>query len=265
MLGILFIGDVIGRPGRQSLPTLIGKVKRKHQVDLVIANGENSAGGKGITRDVALELFQAGVDIVTSGNHVWDKREALDLLDEEKRIIRPANYPPGTPGKGSVVVEVGLPPRRVLIINACGRAFMPELDCPFRTINQVLADEARPDDIVIIDFHAEATSEKAALAYHLDGRVTAVLGTHTHVQTADERLLPHGTAFISDVGMVGPRDSILGVEVESVIHKFLTALPARFEVAKGPVIANAVYISLTSESPLAVSPPQRISELIAVS
>lgn len=262
MLGILFIGDVIGRPGRQSLPTLIGKVKRQHQVDLIIANGENSAGGKGITRDVALELFQAGIDIITSGNHVWDKREALDLLAEEKRIIRPANYPPGAPGKGSMVVEVGLPPRRVLIINACGRAFMPELDCPFRTVSQIIAAEAHPNDIVIVDFHAEATSEKAALAYYLDGKVTAVLGTHTHVQTADERLLPQGTAFISDVGMVGPRDSILGVEIDSVVHKFLTAMPARFEVAKGPVIANAVYISVDDKSPLAVNPPLRIRESI---
>lgn len=262
MLGILFIGDVIGRPGRQSLPTLIGKVKRQHQVDLVIANGENSAGGTGITREVAQELFHAGVDVITGGNHIWDKREALDLLDEEKRIIRPANYPPGAPGEGSIVVEVGLPPRRVLIANLSGRAFMPELDCPFRAIDQILATKARPGDIVVVDFHAEATSEKAALGYHLDGRVTAVLGTHTHVQTADERLLPQGTAFISDVGMVGPRDSILGVEVAPVLHKFLTALPVRFEVAKGPVVANAVHILVDSNSHLAVSPPQRIKEII---
>lgn len=262
MLGILFIGDVIGRPGRQSLPALIGKVKRQHQVDLVIANGENSAGGTGITRDVAQELFSAGVDVITGGNHIWDKREALDLLDEEKRIIRPANYPAGVPGEGSIVVEVGLPPRRVLITNLCGRAFMPELDCPFRAIDQILAAKARHGDIVIVDFHAEATSEKAALGYHLDGRVTAVLGTHTHVQTADERLLPQGTAFISDVGMVGPRDSILGVEVAPVLHKFLTALPVRFEVAKGPVVANAVHILVDSNSHLAVNPPQRIKEII---
>jgi hypothetical protein len=262
MLGILFVGDVIGRPGRQSLPSLIGKVKRQFPVDLVIANGENSAGGTGITREVANELFHSGVDIITSGNHIWDKREALDLLDEEKRIIRPANYPSGVPGQGSIVVEVGLPPRRVLIVNVCGRAFMPDMDCPFRVVDHIIASEARPGDIIIVDFHAEATSEKAALGFHLDGRVTAVLGTHTHVQTADERLLPNGTAFISDVGMVGPRDSILGVEVAPVLHKFLTCLPVRFEVAKGPVWANAVHILVDDDHPQAVSPPQRISEII---
>jgi metallophosphoesterase (TIGR00282 family) len=262
MLGILFIGDVVGRPGRQSLPALISKVKRQCAVDLVIANGENSAGGTGITREVAQQLFHAGVDVITSGNHIWDKREALDLLNEERRIVRPANYPPGAPGQGSVVVEVGLPPRRVLITNLCGRTFMPDMDCPFRTADHILQTEARPDDIIIVDFHAEATSEKAALGYYLDGRVTAVLGTHTHVQTADERLLPQGTAYISDVGMVGPRDSILGVEIEPVLHKFLTALPVRFEVAKGPVVANAVYISVAPESHLAAHPPRRISEII---
>lgn len=262
MLGILFIGDVIGRPGRQNLPNFISKMKRQFPVDLVIANGENSAGGTGITFDVAQELFNSGIDVITSGNHIWDKREALDLLDEEKRIIRPANYPPGVPGQGSIVVEVGLPPRRVLIVNVCGRAFMPDMDCPFRVVDQILEREARPSDIVLVDFHAEATSEKAALGYHLDGRVTAVLGTHTHVQTADERLLPQGTAFISDVGMVGPRDSILGVEVAPVLHKFLTGLPVRFEVAKGPVVANAVHILVDCDSPQAVRPPQRISEIV---
>ncbi|NLW16276.1 MAG: TIGR00282 family metallophosphoesterase [Firmicutes bacterium] len=262
MLGILFIGDVVGRPGRRSLSTLISKVKRQHPVDLVIANGENSAGGTGITRDVAHQLFHAGVDIITSGNHIWDKREALDLLNEEKRIIRPANYPPNTPGQGSVVVEIGLPPRRVLIMNLCGRTFMPDMDCPFRTADHILHTEARSGDIIIVDFHAEATSEKAALGYYLDGRVTAVFGTHTHVQTADERLLPQGTAFISDVGMVGPLNSILGVEIEPVLHKFLTALPVRFEVAKGPVISNAVYLTVEADSHLAANPPLRIREII---
>ncbi|NLY54135.1 MAG: TIGR00282 family metallophosphoesterase [Firmicutes bacterium] len=262
MLGILFIGDIVGRPGRQSLPELLSRVKRRYQVDLVIANGENAAGGKGITRDVAEQLFRAGVDIITSGNHIWDKREALDLLSEERRIIRPANYPPGAPGRGSVVVEVGLPPRRVLVVNVCGRTFMPELDCPFRAVDQILQDETRLGDIVVVDVHAEATSEKAALGYYLDGRVTVVLGTHTHVQTADERLLPKGTAFISDVGMVGARDSILGVTIEPVVQKFLSGLPARFEVAKGPVQANAIHILVDANSPQAVQPPTRISELI---
>ncbi len=262
MLGILFIGDVVGRPGRGAVGELIGRVKRQHQVDLVIANGENSAGGVGITRKVADELFHAGVDLVTSGNHIWDKREALDLLTEERRIIRPANYPPGTPGRGFCTAEVGMPPRRVLVINVLGRTFMPDLDCPFRTLQQLLVDEAKPGDVIVVDVHAEATSEKGALARFLDGRVAAVLGTHTHVQTADERLLPQGTAFISDVGMVGPRDSILGVQIEPVLQKFLTALPVRFEVASGPVMANAVYLSINPATGLATAPPKRYAELL---
>jgi metallophosphoesterase (TIGR00282 family) len=262
MLGVLFIGDIVGRPGRRALPELLRRVKRQYQVDLVIANGENSAGGNGITFAVAQELFAAGVDVVTSGNHIWDQREALELLPADARILRPANYPPGTPGNGSIVVEVGLPPRRVLVVSLCGRSFMPVLDCPFRLMDQILADQARLGDIVIVDFHAETTSEKGALAWYLDGRVTAVLGTHTHVQTADERLLPGGTAFISDVGMVGPRDSILGVDVQPVLHKFLTALPPRFEVAKGPVQANAVYLSIDPGTGQAVQPPSRFFEII---
>lgn len=263
MLGILFIGDIVGRPGRAVVRDLIGRVKRQYPVDLVIANGENSAGGTGITREVADELFRSGVDLVSGGNHMWDKREALDLLTEEKRIIRPVNYPPGTPGQGFRLTEVGLPPKRVLLINVCGRTFMPALDCPFRVVDQVLKTESSPGDLIIVDVHAEATSEKAAMGFYLDGRVTAVLGTHTHVQTADERLLPQGTAFISDVGMVGPRDSILGVEVEPVLHRFLTALPVRFEVAKGPVLANAVYLQVDPSNGRAVKPPVRFAELFA--
>jgi len=260
MLGVLFIGDVVGRPGRVVIRDLIGRVKRQQQVDLVIANGENSAGGTGITREVADELFRAGVDLISGGNHMWDKREAVDLMMEEKRIVRPENYPPGTPGQGWRVVEVGMPPKRLMLINVCGRTFMPALDCPFRAVDQILRSEAKSGDLVIVDIHAEATSEKAAMGFYLDGRVTAVLGTHTHVQTADERLLPRGTAFISDVGMVGPRDSILGVEVEPVLHKFLTAMPARFEVAKGPVVANAVYLQIDQQSGRAVRPPVRFAE-----
>lgn len=260
MLGILFIGDVVGRPGRRCLSEAIGKVKRRHRIDLVIANGENSAGGTGITREVAEEMLRSGVDLITSGNHVWDKREALDLLNEERRIIRPANYPVGCPGQGWVTAEIGLPPRRVLVMNAAGRTFMPALDCPFAAVDRLLAEQAQPDDIIIVDFHAEATSEKAALAFHLDGRVSAVLGTHTHVQTADERLLPGGTAFISDVGMVGPRDSILGVEPEPVLHKFLTGLPVRFEVARGPVVFNAVYLQVDPSTSKCKEPPLRVSE-----
>lgn len=260
MIGILFIGDIVGRPGRSNLTDLIGRVKRKFSVDLVIANGENSAGGTGITREVADDIFRAGVDIITGGNHIWDKREALDLLMEERRIVRPANYPEGTPGHGFVAVEVGLPPRRALIINACGRTFMPALDCPFQVIDNILNKQYRQGDIVLVDFHAEATSEKAALAWFLDGRVTAVLGTHTHVQTADERLLPKGTAFLSDVGMVGPIDSILGVEPEPVLHKFLTGLPARFEVGKGPIIFNAAYLQIDPATGKAVKQPIRINE-----
>ncbi|OIQ08863.1 TIGR00282 family metallophosphoesterase [Neomoorella thermoacetica] len=240
---ILMIGDVVGRPGRKAVREVLPALLQEHRPDLVIANGENAAGGNGITPDTAGELFASGIDVLTMGNHVWDKREALTLLEEEERIIRPANYPPGTPGRGYNLFEVkeGL---KVGVINLSGRVFLPPLECPFR-LGRQLAEELRAETrVIIVDFHAEATSEKVALGWHLDGLVSAVVGTHTHIQTADARVLPGGTAYITDVGMTGPRDSVLGVKTEIIVHKFLTQLPARFEIAGGVIQLEGVILDI---------------------
>ncbi|MBF7083050.1 TIGR00282 family metallophosphoesterase [Desulfallas sp. Bu1-1] len=249
---LLMIGDIVGRPGRRAVKENIPELVRDEKIDLVIANGENSAGGNGITREVARELFSAGVDVITMGNHVWNKKEALDYIAKENRIIRPANYPPGTPGMGfgCFKTKTGF---TVGIFNLSGRVFMPDLDCPFRCADKVLKEFREQSNIILLDFHAEATSEKAALAYYLDGRLSAVCGTHTHVQTADERILPGGTAFITDVGMTGPRDSVIGVKKDLVTNKFLTQLPVRFEVAGGLYQLNAVIIDVDAETGKAVN------------
>ncbi len=240
---ILMIGDVVGRPGRKAVREVLPVLLQEHRPDLVIANGENAAGGNGITPDTAGELFASGIDVLTMGNHVWDKKEALTLLEEEERIIRPANYPPGTPGRGYNLFEVkeGL---KVGVINLSGRVFLPPLECPFR-LGRQLAEELRVETrVIIVDFHAEATSEKVALGWHLDGLVSAVVGTHTHIQTADARVLPGGTAYITDIGMTGPRDSVLGVKTEIIVHKFLTQLPARFEIAGGVTQLEGVILDI---------------------
>ncbi len=221
------------------LPSLI----REFQIDLVLANGENAAGGNGITPDLAEELYTFGIDILTMGNHVWDKKEILPYFEVENRIIRPANYPPGAPGKGFLVFPVTRNVK-VGVLNLAGRVFMGDLDCPFRCADVMLAEIKRQTPVIIVDFHAEATSEKQALGWYLDGRVTAVLGTHTHTQTADERLLPAGTAYITDVGMTGPRDSVLGVKSEIILKKFITQMPARFEIADGVAQLNAVVLGI---------------------
>jgi metallophosphoesterase (TIGR00282 family) len=242
-LNILVIGDIVGKAGRKALAYLLPQIKESHGVNLVIANGENAAGGKGLTPSTAEELFDAGVEIITSGNHIWQFREVYPLLDSEAPILRPLNYPQGVPGRG-VLTHDG-----VAVINLIGRTFMPgALDCPFRAANQVLTDLGNYR-VVIIDVHAETTSEKAALAWYLDGRVSAVIGSHTHIPTADARLLPGGTAFVTDVGMVGPRDSILGVEPSLVIEAFLSQLPTRFHtVDRGPVVFNSVLVQVDDES-----------------
>ncbi|WP_258360460.1 TIGR00282 family metallophosphoesterase [Moorella sulfitireducens (nom. illeg.)] len=240
---VLMIGDIVGRPGRKAIREILPPLLQEYRPDLVVANGENAAGGNGITADIAGELLAAGIDILTMGNHVWDKREALALLDEDVRIIRPANYPPGTPGRGHTLVKVkeGL---QVGIINLSGRVFLSSLECPFR-LGRCLAEKiGAVTRIILVDFHAEATSEKVALGWYLDGLVSAVIGTHTHIQTADARVLPGGTAYITDVGMTGPRDSVLGVKTELVIKKFLTQLPVRFEVAGGTIQLEAVLIDI---------------------
>lgn len=244
---LLMIGDVVGRPGRRAVKDNLPGLVRDERVDLVIANGENAAGGLGITKEVAGELFSAGVDVITMGNHVWSKHEIIHFITREDRIIRPGNYPPGAPGSGygRYKTRNGV---RVGVFNLSGRVFMPALDCPFRMADQLLLLLKEWSNIILLDFHAEATSEKMALAYHLDGKVSAVCGTHTHVQTADEQILPGGTAYITDVGMTGPRDSVLGVKKEPVIDKFVTQMPRKFEVAAGPYQFNAVIIEIDPES-----------------
>jgi hypothetical protein len=240
---VLMIGDVVGRPGRKACRAEIGPLVREFGVDLVIANGENAAGGNGITREVANELFACGIDVLTMGNHVWDKKEILNFIDEEIRILRPANYPAGAPGVGYTCYRTGSN-AKVGVANISGRVYMANLECPFRTLDRVVRELRRYTPLVIVDFHAEATSEKVAVGWYLDGKVSAVLGTHTHVQTADERVLPEGTAYISDVGMTGPRNSVIGVKVESVIQKFMSQMPKQFQVAGGPYQFNAVLVTV---------------------
>lgn len=242
-MNILFIGDIIGNPGRKAVAALLPELRRELAVDFVVANGENSAGGVGITKAVLDELLGCGIDAITTGNHVWDKREIIPVIADEPQLLRPANYPPGTPGRGWNRFACG--GKTIGVVNLSGRVYMPPLDCPFRLVDEIL-DELADCDYLLVDFHAEATSEKIAMGWHLDGRATAVLGTHTHVQTADERVLPGGSAYITDAGMAGPRDSVLGVKCEPVLAKFLTGMPARFEVADGDVIVNGVLIETES-------------------
>lgn len=243
MLRFLVVGDIFGQPGRHGAARFIPSLRQERDIDFVIANGENAAGGRGLTRNTADELFRAGIDVLTLGNHTWSQREMLTVLkDEHIRIVRPQNYPPGVPGRGFIDVEVR--GARVRIVSLMGRVFLHEsLDDPFRAADEIL--QMTPDDaIVLVDFHAEATSEKVAMGWHLDGRVAAVFGTHTHIPTADARILPQGTAFVTDLGMVGPQHSIIGSEVTPVLHRFLTGLPVRFEVAGGPITFNAVIIEV---------------------
>lgn len=243
---ILMIGDVVGKPGRKALTENLKSLKTELKIDFVIANGENAAGGNGITKPTAQELFASGVDVLTMGNHVWDKREVFEFIEQETRIVRPANYPPGTPGRGAFVFEVN--GRKVGVVNISGRVFLSELDDPFRKVRGLVEEIRKQTPIVIVDFHAEATSEKIAMGWYLDGKVSAVCGTHTHVQTADERILPQGTAYITDLGMTGPRDSVLGVEVDIILEKFLSQLPVRFEVASGPYQLNGVVIDIDEDT-----------------
>jgi len=241
-LKFLFIGDIVGSPGRDTVKNVLPQLKLENKIDVVIANAENAAGGNGLTERVANELFDNGVDFITLGNHAWDKKDILDFIDKEERIIRPANYPPGTPGKGyRVFTKNGI---KLSIVNLQGRIYMQPLECPFRAMDNILLQIADQTKIVIVDIHAEATSEKMAMGYYLDGRVSAVLGTHTHIQTADDKILPKGTGYITDVGMTGPYESILGVKKENIIARFLTQIPNRFEVATGMSQLNAVFIDI---------------------
>lgn len=246
-VNILFIGDIVGKPGRQAISRVLHRLIDQHNIDLVIANGENASGGFGITAESAKELFNCGVNLFTSGNHIWDKKEALEYLKKEERIIRPSNYPEGAPGKGSMVyltpggIKVG-------VLNLEGRVFMDALDCPFKAADREIALLSQETKIIFVDFHAEATSEKVSLGWYLDGRVSAVVGTHTHVQTADERILTAGTAYITDVGMTGAFDSVIGVRKDEPIYRFLTQLPAKFEVAKKDLRLNGVIVKIDDVS-----------------
>lgn len=239
---ILFIGDIVGSPGREAVKTFLKPIKDDYAIELTIANAENAAGGKGLTKEVAEELFAAGVEFLTMGNHVWDQRSIMKYIEEEPRLIRPANYPIGAPGKGYGFVRVN--GKKVGILNLSGRVFLPPLEDPFSGAIRWITEMRQVTPIILVDFHAEASSEKVALGWFLDGKVSAVLGTHTHIQTADARLLEQGTAYITDVGMTGPRDSVLGVKKELIINRFLTQLPAKFELASGPIQLNAVVLDI---------------------
>jgi 2',3'-cyclic-nucleotide 2'-phosphodiesterase len=238
---VLMVGDVIGGPGRQAVAAVLPRLRAELGVQLVIANGENSAGGRGLTRQTAEELLAVGVDVLTTGNHVWAQREAETYLEQSTPVLRPLNYPPGVPGRGALTLTVDS--TQVRVINLMGTVHLAGVDNPFRVIDQFLHESPRCP-VTVVDFHAEVTSEKVAMGWHLDGRVSAVLGTHTHVPTADARLLPAGTAVVTDVGMVGPVNSIIGASVEPVLRRFLTQMPARFTTPGGPVGFNAVLVTV---------------------
>lgn len=243
MTKILFIGDIVGKPGRETVKKLLPSLKQEFAPDIIIANGENAAGGMGINAKKYHELIESGIEIVTLGNHVWHNKDFTNEISSCQNIVRPANYPPGTPGPDRVIYK------NIGVINLLGRVFMKELDCPFRATDKIISELKERVKIIIVDIHGEATSEKQALSWYLDGRVSAVIGTHTHVQTADERVLPNGTAYITDVGMVGPYNSVIGVDASAIIERFLTQMPKRFEVAKeGPNVFNAVIMDIDETS-----------------
>ena len=235
------IGDIVGKPGRRAVQTLLPGLISEHDIDLVIANAENSAGGFGLTLETSLELFEAGADVLTTGNHVWDQKDIIPHLDGDLPILRPINFPPTAPGRGFLTVK------DVLVINLMGRVFMKSLDCPFRTMDNLLPSISNKAPVRIVDFHGEATSEKGAMGWYLDGRVSGVLGTHTHVGTIDTQVLPKGTAFVTDVGMVGPLESVIGDEPEAVIQRFLTLMNQRLSVANGPVRFSSVMLDVNEE------------------
>ncbi len=246
LLTVLCIGDVVGEPGRKALAHCLPRLRAELEVDLVIANVENAAGGFGVTPALARGFLDGGVDVLTSGNHIWDRKEIIPYIVKENLLLRPANYPPGAPGVGSVVVKAGA--YRVGVLNLQGRVFMATIDCPFATADAEVARLRAETPVIVVDMHAEATSEKQAMGWYLDGRVSAVVGTHSHVQTADERLLPRGTAFVTDLGMTGPIDSVIGIEKEPAIQRFLTGMPHRFEPAKGRARLHGAVIRIDPES-----------------
>jgi metallophosphoesterase (TIGR00282 family) len=245
-LNVLCVGDIFGEPGRRALATFLSRLRAEFQLDLVVANVENAAAGFGITPVLARGFLDGGVDVLTSGNHVWDKKEILEYIARENLLLRPANYPVGTPGVGSVVVKAGA--YQVGVLNLQGRVFLPPIDCPFLKADEEVARLRATTPIIVVDMHAEATSEKQAMGWYLDGRVSAVVGTHSHVQTADERLLPGGTAYITDLGLTGPIDSVIGVQKELAIQRFLTGMPNRFEPARGRARLQGAVIRIDPDT-----------------
>jgi len=250
MLNVLFIGDIIGNPGRTAVKALLPGIIAKKNIDFVIANGENSAGGNGVTRDVYDELISFNIDMLTSGNHIWDKKEVFTFIQSEPRLIRPANYPDNNPGSGFGIYSVKRPEKtsKIGVINLVGRVFLPPADDPFKAADRALIEIKKQTNIVFVDIHAEATSEKQAIGFYLDGRVSAVIGTHTHVQTADDRILSGGTGYISDAGMTGPFDSVIGMKKEIILKRFVSLMPERFEPATGDIHLNAVIFSVDEAS-----------------
>jgi metallophosphoesterase (TIGR00282 family) len=244
---ILAIGDIIGKPGRQAMQEIVPRLRQQYGLELVIANAENIAGGLGVTPATAEELLGAGVDVLTSGNHIWAQREIIPYLDSEMPILRPLNYPPGVPGRGYIINN------QAMVVNLIGRTFMSNFDCPFRAMDQLLAEVKPKTPVIIVDFHAEATSEKVAMGRYLDGRVSAVLGTHTHVGTIDTQILPQGTAYVTDIGMTGPIDSVIGDDIEAVLQRFLTIIPTRLSVGRGKTVFNAVMVSIDEKNGRALS------------
>jgi len=260
---VLFLGDVVGRPGRRAVASVVSRLRGQRAIDFVVANCENAAGGKGVDPKSAEELRDAGVDVLTSGNHIWQKREIVPYLQENERLLRPLNFAPEAPGVGWTVREAGKSGVRVGVINLIGRVFMGQAECPFRSVSALLPRLAGESRVILVDMHAEATSEKVGMGWYLDGRVTAVVGTHTHVQTADEAILPGGTAYLTDAGMCGPETSVLGVRTDRVLERFLTQMPTRFEVASGPVLVQGLMIDVDPVSGRATA-VERIRERLDV-
>lgn len=260
MLTILFLGDVVGEPGRSAVITRLPEMKRENAIDFVVVNGENAAGGRGITPKITIDLLRAGASVVTTGDHIWDQKEIASFIPTEPRLLRPVNYPAGAPGNGAIVLETAK--GKVGVINVQGRTFMqPILENPFEAVDRAVAEVAEQTRVIFVDAHAETTSEKIALGRFLDGRVSAVIGTHTHVQTSDEQIFPGGTAFLCDAGMCGPSDSILGRSMEPIIHRFISNLPTQFPVAKGDVRLCGAIVGIDEDTGRAIS-IRRVNELI---
>jgi len=250
-LSILLVGDIFGEPGRKAALGLMPRLRAEYELDLVIANVENAAGGFGVTPAIVEGLLRGGADVLTSGNHIWDKKEIVPFIGKENLLLRPANYPSGVPGVGSIVVKAGA--HKVGVLNLQGRAFLPPIDCPFQVADVEVPRLRQETPVIIVDMHAEATAEKQAMGWYLDGKVSAVLGTHTHVQTADERILPHGTAYLTDVGITGPMDSVIGIDKGIAIQRFITQMPMRFEPARGPAALHGAVVQVEPETGRAVA------------